>query len=488
MQNITTRLPFGEYQCRVLGRQSIQVPSASGEARSTLELHVIVSSGPHSGHQLSFRVWGEGKTQRARSLRRDEPLIVNVAHVRLESGAIVHRVVDFRTPSAACVLDDSGCGATTTATDEACSGGLPLVQSAPDLHDRLRGALTDTSTEPAPVVTTAPCPAFAAEFATGFHWLGAKSGQRSLIDYKHVFEQHAAMAATVHAGAPGFLSLCQYSCDIEAHAKAHGGSLAGYRGCSWARWLAIDLDGDRTDAGLNRVIDESVRVTGALVALGVPAESILVFFSGGRGIHIMWPSSVVGASPVDGFEMIAGRVCQTIADLVGVAIDMNVYKPLAALRAPNTRHEESGLYKIALALDELATLDAAGIRELSRAPRPFVVPAWSFSPVPLLQGLWAWASQAAVVVRRKATAVASGDRRIFGDTFDLMVHGAADGSRGMRFFKAAMNLLDFGCPEPLLHALLEPAARLSGYPQNEFASQIDGALKAHAERGTTQLT
>jgi hypothetical protein len=96
-----------------------------------------------------------------------------------------------------------------------------------------------------------------------------------------------------------------------------------------------------------------------------------------------------------------------------------------------------------------------------------------------LHDLWRLACVVETTTRRRTAAVSTGERRIFGDTFDLMVHGAHEGSRGTRFFKAAMNLLDFDCPEPLLYALLEPAARLSGYPMNEFTAQIDGAITAH---------
>jgi hypothetical protein len=54
----------------------------------------------------------------------------------------------------------------------------------------------------------------------------------------------------------------------------------------------------------------------------------------------------------------------------------------------------------------------------------------------------------------------------------------------MRFFRAAANLLDYDCEEPLLRALLEPAARLCGYPAEDFDSQINGAMNAHARRPT----
>jgi hypothetical protein len=107
------------------------------------------------------------------------------------------------------------------------------------------------------------------------------------------------------------------------------------------------------------------------------------------------------------------------------------------------------------------------------------MPSWRMKPVAVLVDLWMWSCFAEGTQTARLTAAIDGERRIFRDTFDFLVHGAPDGQRGTRLFRAAANLLDFDCPEPLLRALLEPAARLSGYPPEDFDAQINGALAAH---------
>lgn len=362
-----------------------------------------------------------------------------------------------------------------------------------ELVAHLRRAIIGTASGPrslAAAVLPRPAtqPACAADFTSGFCRVGGKGGPLDLVQQEDALREYVACEAAVLTGVPGFLSIYQYTSDLAIYVRENGGSLAKYRGRCWARWLAIDLDGDGTAAGLDRVLDDIRKLVGVLHALGVPAESIVVFFSGGRGAHLLWPSSVLAAAPKDGFEATAGVVCQAIASLASVQIDINLYRPLASLRLPNTRHEETGLYKVVLLADELPGLNAASVKELAREPRPFVMPDWAVAPVMPLRDLWRLACGVEATARRRTAAVATGERRIFSDTFDLMVHGAPEGSRGTRFFKAAMNLLDIDCPEPLLYALLEPAARLSDYPMNEFMAQMVGAIAAHGNDPATNQT
>jgi hypothetical protein len=483
-------LPPGRYRCSLTARQGVKQLSVHGN-RTALELQAVVTDGPHAGHPLKFRVFGEAKMQRARGLRRGESLVAAVTQVVLESGVMVNRVVDFRAARDMSVIEVAD-GYGSGGRGEASGVGVPQEEALREMAALLRvamsrGAVVSGSTAGQEATSPLPRPMFAGEFATGCHRAGSKGGQRDLVEHDHVLGLYSACDPAVATGGPGFLGLYQYGGDIEDYRRANKGSLAGYRGRCWARWLAIDLDGDDTDGALDKTLEDARTIVRTLLALGVPAEAILVFFSGSRGIHILWPSGVLAATPKDGFEGTVGLVCEAIARLCRVTIDPNLYNPLASLRAPNTRHEETGLYKVLLPTRDLGTLDAVAVKELAKEPRSFVMPDWVVRPVMALHDAWRMACGVDAGARRRAVTVTSGERRIFGDTFEVMVHGAPEGSRGMRFFKAAMNLLDFDCPEPLLHALLEPAARLSGYPMNEFTAQIDGAIKAHAGPGTASV-
>jgi hypothetical protein len=483
-------LPHGRYRCSLTARQAITQPSVHGD-RIALELQAVVMDGPHAGHPLKFRVFGEAKMQRARGLRRGESLVVAVTQVVLESGVMVNRVVDFRAAREMSVIEVAD-GFVPGARCEDHSLGVPQEEALREMVSMfrmamIRGAAAASGIAGQQAASPHPRPMFVEDYAIGFHRAGSKDGQRDLVEHDHVLGLHAACDPAVAMGRPGYVSLYQYGRDIEDYRRTNKGSLAGYRGRCWARWLAIDLDGDGTDAALDKTLVDARAIVRTLVALGVPVEAVAMFFSGRRGVHILLPSSVLGATPKDGFEGTVGLVCEAIARLCGVTIDANLYKPLASLRAPNTRHEETGLYKVLLPASDLGTLDAVAVKELAKEPRPFVMPDWAARPVMVLHDAWRLACGVDAGARRRAATVPTGEPQIFSGTFEVMVHGAPEGSRGMRFFRAAMNLLDFDCPEPLLHALLEPAARLSGYPMNEFTAQIDGAIKAHAGPGTASV-
>ncbi len=483
--NPSSLLPAGRYHCRLEGRETRQQPKDDGGHSTAVDLLLVVAAGPYAGHRLTARYWNEAKVQRARALRRDDLLVTVVTQVRLESGALVNRVVDFRPASEPSVIEAVGGEPSPISAAET---GDAAAATDPDVPHELLQRLCDAISGRAPKEIMCPqdcdstpaTPAFANEYSTGFHWHGAKNRQRSLCDHERMLQRHATCEPGLPQETAGFISLYQYPKDMVGYASEHAGSLAGYRGRSWARWLAIDLDGDETDGGLLQTIEDTRRIVAVLIALGVPAAAVVVFFSGNRGMHILWPSRVFAAGPKEAFENAVGLVARAIAKRVRVSIDPHLYAALATLRAPNTCHEATGLYKIRITHDELATLTPETLKKQATRPRPFQMPSWVTKPVPLLHDLWIWACQAEASTRRRKNAIAASELRIYADTLDVMVHGAFEGSRGTRFFKAAMNLLDYDCPEQLLYALLEPAARLSGYPPDEFKAQINGALKAHA--------
>jgi len=452
-----------------------------------IDLLFKLAGGSVPGLQLKHRVWAESSKARARRLKQGQEVVVVVRTVTLDSGKVVNRVIDFHAANEPSVIeammnDGGGTVVTKPPAADAADPVLPAELWAALLKS---GKTAAAKTGPASILTaTLPVGVDAEFFKHGFLRVGAKGGHREIVDYEATIAGYAAHSTLPlgRARTPGYLSVYQYAADIVAYQSQHDGSLKGYRGKCWARWLAVDFDGDGSPEGLDRALGDTRRFARFLIDRGVPVEKVLVFFSGGRGFHLMFPSACCGAGPKVGFEGAVGFFCGEIAKLVKATIDPNIYKSLASLRAPNTPHDESGLYKVLLPHEELEGLDAARVMELARKPRPFEMPSWRMKPVAVLVDLWMWACHAEGTQTARLTAAIDGERRIFRDTFDFLMHGAPEGQRGTRLFRAAANLLDFDAPEPLLRALLEPAARLSGYRPDEFDAQINGALAAHQAR------
>lgn len=487
-------VPFGRYCGRVVSRTTITQPSQGAlPNRPSLELTVRISEGDYTGRVLTFPIWGEARMQRARSLRSEQRVVLAVTELRLKSGRMVNRVTDFwaADDSSAADVGTNGRGQITARGHvQTFDGGLKLPN---DLRVRLERMGESSALDAEQSGSDVRAAAIAAElnvaghgddYRNGFFWVGAKHGRRTVIEYEPVLAALAEAGGEGCGQEPAFLSVFQYTADLRAHQEANtDGSLAGYRGRAWARWLAIDIDGDDSPGGLDRTLREAAKIVDVLSRQGIPLGRILVFFSGSRGVHILFPTAAFGAGPKADFEGAAKRTCLAIAELAGVTIDSAIYNPLAPLRAPNTRHEKSGLFKVLLPAGDLAHITAADVREMATSPRPFAMPDWRLRPLPVLVDVWMWACTAAPARLPAASERSDSDCFVFSDTIDLLVHGAPEGTRGERYFKAFMNVLECGCSPEFAAKLFGRSAQLCGYPGNEFMSQLDGAVKAHAVYG-----
>jgi hypothetical protein len=499
MKTQLSLLPLGPYQATLVSRRTLPAMGNAGARDNPgVEMTVTFMDGPHIGQQMPFRVYGQSRVQRAKSLTQGHHLRIHVYQHRLDDGRVVNRVADFDALGAASAIDlQRGFGRDDgDACLELDAAGETLAQPNDDLVERLRRVVTGNGTHGAgdceqgtaetALTPQEGCDALGEQYPIGF-LANRKQASRTIVSYEDTFQNYAAADEQFLALGEGYLSLCEYSSDLLTYRdKTEKRSLAGYRGVTWARWLAIDIDGDNSAEGLNKTLHDARRLVAALVALGVPRSHVIIFFSGKRGVHVLFPSTAFAAVPMERFEEVVGIVCGVISSLVGVKIDASIYEPLKVLRVHNTRHDSTGLYKVFISQDELEALTSEAVIQMARQPRPFQVPDWRVAPVSLLVELWQWACRAdeaphqptAMAVR--SSTPRTGEPHLFAATLDLIVHGAPDGTRGSRFFRAAANLLDFDCPEELLVALLEPAANLSHYPPDEFRSQLQGALKAHA--------
>jgi hypothetical protein len=499
MKNQLPLLPHGAYQGTLVSRRTLPAMGKAGARDNPgVEMTVTFMDGPRVGQQMPFRVYGQARVQRAKSLKQGQQLRIHVYQHRRDDGLLVNRVADFDALGAVSTIDlQRGFGRDDgDAGRELDSTAETLARPNDDLIERLRRAVAGNGTHGAgdceqgttetALALPEGCDALGEQYAIGF-WSNRKQNARTIVDHEQAFQSFAAADERILTLGEGYLSVCQFSSELLTHRDGNEKmSLAGYRGATWARWLAIDIDGDNSAEGLTDTLQGARRLVVALVTLGVPRSHCLVFFSGNRGVHVLFPSTAFAAAAMERFEKVAGAVCGLIAELAGVSIDESLYSPLKSLRVHNTRHDLTGLYKILLTHNELSSVTGEAVLEFANQPRPFQVPDWRVAPVSLLVELWQWACLADEATRKPtATAVRSSTPRtdephLFAATLDLIVHGAPDGTRGSRFFRAAANLLDFDCPEELLVALLEPAANLSNYSPTEFMSQIQGAIKAHA--------
>ncbi len=527
----------GTYRARVKSRRTIR-----DRGRHAVDVSFACTEKPLAGRPVSGRFFGHVLIERARALHQGQLVDVDVVTRRSTRGKPYTTVKDFRLAGKSTVVTFVN-GVCTEPTGgiahEFGPAALVTELSLAELEADRR-ELREQGIEPPPLpilhssvlaqikglIVTGPkavrknddashfsvqADKFAADCSRSMLRVGGKKGRRTLVATDEVFAQYARVEPTVQPEMPAHLSVFEYTHDLRVYQQAHGGSVAGYRGVAWCRRCVVDFDGPNS---LADVLQPARYFVTALVRLGIPEEQILVFFSGNRGVHVMFPSGVGGMAPRTNFEFATGQFCQVIADQATImlcspataldercaadasrgsqapavawdprddatwheAIDWNMYKPNAMLRAPNTRHEETGLYKIVLNFEELHVLDVDAIRQLAAAPRPFDPPAWQSTPLYVLSDLWPYAVAFADSRTFAMTqSIDSGDW-VYGDTFDFMHNGAPVLTRAKRLFRAAVNLLQVGCSRGAAYQLLSPAALMCGLSPTEISHQIDGAV------------
>ncbi|MFM8494212.1 MAG: hypothetical protein ACKOEM_01625, partial [Planctomycetia bacterium] len=338
----------------------------------------------------------------------------------------------------------------------------------------------------------------AEDFTRCFRCAGSIGSRREIVDWQ---EQYAAMARCVggwRAGEVVYLSTFTFTTAIDEHqsendrkAEAEGkprkGSLENFHGACFAPLLTFDTDcrdadGKPDPAGCH---ESAVALVAGLLELGVPPDLIWPFYSGSKGFHVQMPSMLAGAAPAVDFHRISKQFCSIVADQAGVVIDESLYKRLQPLRAPNSRHESSGLYKVRLTLDELIDLPFEEIRGLAEQPRPFDPPSCRCEPVPAVATLWQQSMQAArtaTAFTARGTSGAGSDAKITRATWDYLLNGVEPGSRAESHFRAAANLADFGSIEQLVHALMKRPADRGGLPGEEAEAHVESALRRAAAR------
>lgn len=196
-------------------------------------------------------------------------------------------------------------------------------------------------------------------------------------------------------------------------------SIRGYRGPHWAPSFMLDIDTRRESPDLVRRVNganvswgprtaeekrafldanpgwkpdteaarrEAFEVIRVLEGHGVDPNRILICFSGNKGFHIYVPTAYFSPEACGNFayrvrwivqEHLTKELKTSEVPYPGEALDWQVFTPITVLRAINSKHERSGLFKIPLTFDELQTLDFQAIRDLAKEQRlGFKHPDW----------------------------------------------------------------------------------------------------------------
>ncbi|MCA9199595.1 MAG: hypothetical protein KDA87_18765 [Planctomycetales bacterium] len=305
----------------------------------------------------------------------------------------------------------------------------------------------------------------------GFRVVGGRHGDRRLIDYARAFHAYCGLECDTNHEA--YLSAFRYGDDFRALDSGRKVLTKGFAGDCWSDWLWFDIDNEE----LSQSHQDCQRLVSLLLErYSLDDDELLLFFSGSKGYHVGLATGLWTPEPSTEFNSRCKAMAVRLAELAGVTID-RIYDRVRLFRAPNSRHQKTGLYKRRIELETLIRLTASGVAELARQPMAFELPeppAINETAVADWQAAIARTSEV-TELRQSSKANASLNRQtkeiIKGDFLP------ANGDRHRLLFSAAANLAELGCPLSLAHELLSETGLNSGLPPSEVARQIDCGWK-----------
>ena len=203
----------------------------------------------------------------------------------------------------------------------------------------------------------------------GYRIVGPCTGERRLVDWPAAFAAYASLDDRAETHREAYLSAFTFGDDFRLYLDANR-STKGFDGPCTAEFIWWDIDRDDIEAARRDTARLSMHLADRF---GLSDADLLIWFSGSKGFHIGL-ATAWKPPPLMTFNRVAKRFAEGLAAVVGVAIDSGVYDKVRAFRAPNSRHQKTGLHKRALTLDELVGLSAERIQRLAASPQPFDLP------------------------------------------------------------------------------------------------------------------
>ena len=204
----------------------------------------------------------------------------------------------------------------------------------------------------------------------GFRIVGPCTGERRLVCWPTAFVAYASLDERADVNREAYLSAFTFGEDFRRHLDANG-STKGFAGVCGGEFVWFDID--RTD--LEAARRDAARLCLCLAErYSLDDDALLVFFSCSKGFHVGLPTDLWQPTASGLFNLTARRLAEGLAAACEVVIDSGVFDKVRAFRAPNSRHQKTGLHKRRLSLDELMRLSVERIQELAREPLAFDVP------------------------------------------------------------------------------------------------------------------
>lgn len=102
---------------------------------------------------------------------------------------------------------------------------------------------------------------------------------------------------------------------------------------------------------------------------GIPEKFIRIYFSGKKGLHLIVPAVIMGVEPDKYLNQYYKQIATEIKERLNYATDLKIYDNRRLFRLPNSKHQDTGLYKVPLTVEELKLMDYENILRMAKEPR-----------------------------------------------------------------------------------------------------------------------
>lgn len=134
----------------------------------------------------------------------------------------------------------------------------------------------------------------------------------------------------------------------------------------------LDFDNEEDFEAVRKSVKDAVFYFARPFFYNIPKRFIRCYFSGKKGVHMIIPATCFGIEPSKHLNQYYKQLAVEATQMVTgdkSAIDTKIYDNRRLFRLPNSRHQDTGLYKIPLTVEELMTMPYEGIKELAKSPR-----------------------------------------------------------------------------------------------------------------------
>jgi hypothetical protein len=303
----------------------------------------------------------------------------------------------------------------------------------------------------------------ASSFNVGVLVLGTPTSPRALVRHEDLFTAYSdGTLAERGETNESYLSHFTFNEELRRYYATNRNSVKGFAGPCCCRWLTLDIDRGSIDSALS----DACKLV-AFIQERYRTDPI-VFYSGRRGFHIL-VELAHRPPPSVAFPTIAKTFAETLARAAGVEIDLGIYDRNHLVRAPNTQHPETKLFKRRIDASDLFQVSVDGIRRHAEYPASDRLPTWRGDTERLAAD---WREAEAETARAAEARAATyrdfrPDERAPRYLIEFLRFGVPVGERHMTLFKCSTWLSTQGAPPTLIHALLtEPGCDVGLMPKD----------------------